>query len=285
MAVHLDPECIADQFLLTGGTGEAQELDLHGMRLAMQPAYLVDQHGNKQIQEGHLMWKGRLLSCRSRFPTPHPPVEELVDVGTGMSVWRKGRPWFAMRYGHAYIMLLRNLAQLEGGTGREVEALVARFFGTLHTRPNDVDDLVEAHFFDVYDYVNARAALRDMGVLFRERDPVDQQLVGGLGGLRGASGTPTAVHPSDALEADDDPVAAPGPKVLSVWVQLAYVTDPSRFPAPRQDVFWTASWELPEAHFRKCTRCSHLYILQVLEHSPRVRGSLVYRQNARALTF
>ncbi len=267
MAVHLDPECLADQFLLTGGTGQPRELDLNALRLGMEPAYAVDQDGNKQITEGHLMCAGRLLSCRSRFPTPHPPVEELVDVGTGMRVWSKGRPWFAFRYGHAYVMLLRNLAQLERGMGREVEALIARYFGTLHNRPNDVDDVVEAHFFDVYDYVNARAALRDMGVLFQERDPVDQQLVGGLGGLRAASATPTAVQPSDALEADHDAVAAAGPKVLSVWVHLAYVTDPSRFPAPRQNVFWTGSWELPEVPFRKCTPYSHFHVVHVLERS------------------
>lgn len=258
MAVHLDPERLADQFLLTGGTGLPAQLDLNALRLGIERAYLVGPDGNREVKEGHLMWKGRLLSCRSRFPTPHPPVEELVDVGTGMSVWSKARPWFGMRYGHAYVMLLRNLAQLQGGMGREVEALIARYFGTLHNRPNDVDEAVEAHFFDVYDYVNARAALRDMGVLLEERDPVDEQLVGGLGGLRAASATPTAVQPSDALELDDHAVPRAGPKVLSVWVQLAYVTDASRFPAPRQKVFWTGSWELPEVPLLKCTRYSVL---------------------------
>ena len=244
--VHLDPECFADQFLLTGGTGAAKQSDLNAIRRRMSPAFDEDEEGEKSLKAGHFEWNGRILACRSRFPVAHAPVEELVDVATGMAVWKMGRPWFALRYGHAYVMLLHNVSQMHRTAGRGVLELVTKFFGTIHNRPNDVDDIMEAHFFDVYDYVNARAALRETGLHFEERHAVDEQLVGGLGGLRATSATPTAGHPElDPQEADGPPdKQAPG-KVLSVWVQGAYVSDAARFPAASESVFWTGSWELP----------------------------------------
>ena len=51
-------------------------------------------------------------------------MEQLMDVLTGTLVWSKGRPWFAVRYGPAYVLVLESLMLLpQGITADEVEVV------------------------------------------------------------------------------------------------------------------------------------------------------------------
>jgi hypothetical protein len=178
--------------------------------------------------------KTQTVESRSRFPgsAAHAPVEELVNLDTGEILWRKRRPWLALRYGDAYILVLKDLSQYERQQGQRVMRAVAEHHGTMHVQAGAGmrEGLVEAHFFDVYDYLQARAALLHMSIDYDERKPVDAALVQGIGQDRRSVSAGEVSNVSN---------------VLSVWVQCKKVTVESKFPPVMADHFWTAAFDIP----------------------------------------
>ena len=99
------------------------------------------------------------------------------------------------------------------------------------------DGTCEAHFFDVYDYLQARGALQaeiglELGQDFQERLAVDASLVGAVGDDRRAE-----------REEGQGGLGRRG-HVVSVWVHCKRV-ERNRFPPATEDVFWTAAFDVP----------------------------------------
>jgi len=135
----------------------------------------------------------------------------------------------------------------------------------VHQRTHALDRRVEAHFFDVYDYLNARAALAELNVDAVERKPVDASRVRGVGadgradvsaGITRAGISPdiTLAHLSPGKAAlprvSPREAALPGGgdhkgKVLSVWVHCKRIVNTAKYPAGSDDIYWTASFDMP----------------------------------------
>jgi len=151
----------------------------------------------------------------------------------------------------------------------------------VHQRTHALDRRVEAHFFDVYDYLNARAALAELNVDAVERKPVDASRVRGVGaeGLLSADVSSGAVVLPNISLAHLSPSKAPLPhaspreaalpgnlegsfaketyvfrepgggdhqgKVLSVWVHCKRIVNTAKHPAGSDDIYWTASFDIP----------------------------------------
>jgi len=174
-----------------GKFGDIEELfDLGPRKEAVARLQDVLRTGTKTVSCGRAGCKQKVLrtGASSQVAATHDDYcsDECARKDAGpRSIWRKGRPWFAIRYGQPYILSMSGV-DLEASSrevGARARLLLQQTMGTIHERPLAVDGMVEVHFFDAYDYLNAIDGLRKLGIRFSERKAGIKRPVGGVGGL------------------------------------------------------------------------------------------------------
>lgn len=217
VAMDVCMEDAEDQFLMTGGNGDPNREQYSHMRGRMvldleRPGLYIHNRDSVRVERRSIGDDSQ--PCR------------VVDVTTDRILWQRSKPWFALRYGNAYLLtvvLKQGITEDAKKAARQkIQEKTVACFGTPHGKPDKQplierweleQDVYHLHFFDRWDYVEAFAS-------FGRMDEVE-----------------VTEHKQD--------VAA---EVFAVLVRYTRVQDANNrvvFPPGQDHGVWTYTFELP----------------------------------------